>query len=204
MDLTHEERPRQAGDPRVALIDHRTRRWQLRMALTYSIMRIVDLLLPEYDSEIAITRKVLERVPDDRGEWKPHEKAFKMAHLAQLVAMLPDWVVKTLEQTELDIAPKDRPRGAGYTVEKTATLLALFDKNAKAGRASLTRATDDDLQVPWTLKAAGHPVLTQPRYMILRQMVLNHLVHHRAQLGLYLRLTGQKVPQMYGPTADER
>ena len=166
-------------------------------------MRIADLLLPEYDAEMQITRKVLERVPDDRGEWKPHEKAFKMAHLAQLVAMLPDWVVKTLEQTELDIAPKDGPR-TGYTVEKTATLLALFDKNAKAGRAALARASDEDFQVPWTLKAAGNPVLTQPRYMILRQMVLNHLVHHRAQLGIYLRLTDQKVPQMYGPTADER
>ena len=166
-------------------------------------MRIADLLLPEYDSEIQITRKVLERVPDDRGEWKPHEKAFKMAHLAQLVAMLPDWVVKTLEQTELDIAPKDGPR-TGYTVEKTATLLALFDKNARAGRAALTRASDEDFQVSWTLKAAGNPVLTQPRYMILRQMVLNHLVHHRAQLGIYLRLTDQKVPQMYGPSADER
>ncbi|HET9012402.1 MAG TPA: hypothetical protein VFN38_11345 [Gemmatimonadaceae bacterium] len=167
-------------------------------------MPIAELLLPEYDSEIAITRRVLERVPDDRGEWKPHEKAFKMAHLAQLVAMLPEWVGKTLEQTELDIAPKDRPRGAGYTVETTATLLALFDRNASAGRAALARAKDEDFQVPWTLKAGGTPVLTQPRYMILRQMVLNHLVHHRAQLGIYLRLTDQKVPQMYGPTADER
>jgi len=167
-------------------------------------MPIAELLLPEYDSEIVITRKVLERVPDDRGEWKPHEKAFKMGHLAQLVAMMPEWVVSTLEETELDIAPKDKPRGAGYTVEKTATLLAMFDKNAKAGRVALAKATDADFQVPWTLKAAGNAVLTQPRYMILRQMVLNHLVHHRAQLGLYLRLTDQKVPQMYGPTADER
>jgi uncharacterized damage-inducible protein DinB len=83
-------------------------------------------------------------------------------------------------------------------------LLALFDKNSKAGRASLVRATDADFQVPWTLMAAGHPVFTQPRYMALRQSVLNHLVHHRAQLGVYLRLTEQKVPQMYGPTADER
>jgi uncharacterized damage-inducible protein DinB len=167
-------------------------------------MPISELLLPEYDSEITITRKVLERVPDDKAEWKPHPKAFMMAHLAQLVAMLPDWVVKTLEQTELDLAPKDKPRGAGYTVEKTATLLAMFDKNAKAGRAALAKASDADFQVPWTLKAGGNAVLTQPRYMILRQMVLNHLVHHRAQLGVYLRLVDQKVPQMYGPTADER
>jgi uncharacterized damage-inducible protein DinB len=167
-------------------------------------MTIAELLLPEYDSEIAITRRVLERVPDDRAEWKPHPKSFMMAHLAQLVAMLPDWVVKTLEQTELDIAPKDKPRGSGYTIEKTATLLAMFDKNATAGRAALAKASDADFQVPWTLKAAGNVVLTQPRYMILRQMVLNHLVHHRAQLGVYLRLVEVKVPQMYGPTADER
>lgn len=167
-------------------------------------MRISELLLPEYDNEIAVTRKVLERVPDDRGEWRPHPKAFPMAHLAQLVAMLPDWVTKTLEQTELDIAPKDKPKGSGYTVETTATLLTMFDRNATSGRAALAKATDEDFQVPWTLKAAGNVVLTQPRYMILRQMVLNHLVHHRAQLGLYLRLTDQKVPQMYGPTADDR
>ena len=167
-------------------------------------MRISELLLPEYDSEIAITRTVLARVPDDRAEWKPHPKAFMMAHLAQLVARLPEWIVMTLEKTELDIAPVDRPRGSAYTVEKTATLLALFEKNAMAGRAALAKATDADFQVPWTLKAAGKAVLTQPRYMIVRQMVLNHLVHHRAQLGVYLRITDQKVPQMYGPTADER
>jgi uncharacterized damage-inducible protein DinB len=168
-------------------------------------MPISDLLLPEYDSEIAITRRVLERVPDaaGAGEWKPHPKAFPMAHLAQLVAMLPGWVSKTLDATELDIAPVDGPR-AGYTIETTATLLAMFERNAAEGRASLARAADPDFQVPWTLKAAGHPVLTQPRYMILRQMVLNHLVHHRAQLGTYLRIHGEKVPQMYGPTADER
>jgi uncharacterized damage-inducible protein DinB len=167
-------------------------------------MSIAELLLPEYDSEMTITRKVLERVPDGRGDFQPHPKAWKMGHLAQLVAMLPDWVTKTLEQTELDIAPKDKPRTAGYTMETTATLLALLDKNAKAGRIALAKATDADFQVPWTLKAAGNAVLTQPRYMILRQMVLNHIVHHRAQLGIYLRLTDQKVPQMYGPTADER
>jgi uncharacterized damage-inducible protein DinB len=167
-------------------------------------MTISELLLPEYDSEITITRTVLERVPDDKAEWKPHPKSFMMAHLAQLVAMLPDWVVKTLEQTELDIAPTDKPRGSGYTIETAATLLAMFDRNAKAGRAALAKASDADFQVPWTLKAAGNAVLTQPRYMILRQMVLNHLVHHRAQLGVYLRLVDVKVPQMYGPTADER
>ena len=83
-------------------------------------------------------------------------------------------------------------------------LLAAFDKNATAGRASLVKAKDADFQLPWTLKAAGNAISTQPRYMVLRQMVLHHLVHHRAQLGPYRRLTEQKVPQIYGPTADER
>jgi len=166
-------------------------------------MRIADLLLPEYDAEIAITRPVLERVPDDRGEWRPHPKAFPMAHLAQLVAMLPGWLVSAMEQTELDIAPRDGPK-IGYTTEKTATLLAMFDKNAKAGRSALVRGKDEDFQVPWTLKAAGNAISTQPRYMVVRTMVINHLVHHRAQLGIYLRLTDQKVPSMYGPTADTK
>jgi uncharacterized damage-inducible protein DinB len=167
-------------------------------------MRISDLLLPELDNELRITRTVLERVPNDRGEWKPHEKSFPMAHLAQLVARLPGWAPMVLEQTELDIAPVDGPRFPGYSVEKTATLLAEFDRNAAAARSSIARASDEDFQVPWTLKAAGHAVFTTPRYQALRSTVLNHLVHHRAQLGIYLRLTEQKVPQMYGPTADEK
>ena len=168
-------------------------------------MPLSQLLLPEYDSEISITRRVLERVPDadGAGEWKPHPKAFPMAHLAQLVAMLPGWVAMTLEKTELDIAPKDGPR-TGYSIQKTGALLELFEKNATDGRAALTRAKDADFQVPWTLKSGGNAILTQPRYMILRQMVLNHLVHHRAQLGMYLRVHGEKVPAMYGPTADEK
>lgn len=167
-------------------------------------MRIADLLLPEYQSEITVTRRVLERVPDDRGDWKPHPKSFPMAHLAQLVARLPGWVAMTMERTELDLAPKDGPAFPGYSMETTATLLAEFERNAASGKAAIAGASDDDFQVPWTLKRGGVALYTQPRYMILRTMMLNHLVHHRAQLGLYLRMVGQPVPQMYGPTADEK
>jgi uncharacterized damage-inducible protein DinB len=169
-------------------------------------MKISELLLPEFDAEIAITRRVLERVPDDgdKGSWKPHEKSFPLAHLAQLVARLPGWVPMVTEQTELDIAPKDGPKYPGYSIEKTAALLAEFDKNAKVGREAIARASDEDLQVPWSFKAGGNTVFTQPRYQALRGSVLNHLVHHRAQLGLYLRLLGEKVPSMYGPTADDK
>lgn len=167
-------------------------------------MPIADLLLPEFDEEIAITRRVLERVPDDRVEWRPHPKSFPMGHLAQLVARLPGWVAMTMTRTEIDLAPVSGPSFPGYSFEKTATLLAEFDRNAAEGRAALARATDADFQVPWSLKRAGAVLVTKNRYGILRSMVINHIVHHRAQLGVYLRLVDVPVPQMYGPTADDR
>ncbi|MBK5188366.1 MAG: hypothetical protein JJD97_08965 [Gemmatimonadaceae bacterium] len=166
-------------------------------------MSLADLLVPEFDHEIAITREVLKRVPDDRAEWKPHPKAFSMAHLAQLVARLPGWVPMMLDRSELDIMPVSGPKFPGYSIEKTETLLAELDRNATAARAALAAATDEVMQQPWTLKKGGQVVLTDSRYQMLRSMVLNHQVHHRAQLGMYLRLTDQKVPEMYGPTADK-
>lgn len=167
-------------------------------------MTIADLLLPEYDAETATTRKVLERVPDGRGEWKPHPKSFPLAHLAQLVARLPAWAPMVTNETELDIAPPDGKRSfPGYSIETTATLLSEFDKNVVAGREAIARTSDDAFQVPWHFKRGGQIMFTQPRYGIMRSMVLNHLVHHRAQLGLYLRLLDEKVPAMYGPTADD-
>jgi len=167
-------------------------------------MPIADLLLPEYDDEIAITRRVLERVPDDRVEWRPHPKSFPMGHLAQLVARLPGWAAMTMTRTEIDLAPVSGPSFPGYSFEKTATLLTEFDANATAGRHAIASATDADFDVPWSLKRAGATLTTASRYQILRSMTLNHLVHHRAQLGVYLRLLDVPVPQMYGPTADER
>ncbi|HEX6747557.1 MAG TPA: DinB family protein [Longimicrobium sp.] len=166
-------------------------------------MSISDLLLPELENELATTRRVLERVPTEKGEWKPHEKSFPMGHLAQLVARLPSWVPMTMSRTELDISPKEGPRFPGYSYETTETLLAEFDRNAAAARETIAKARDEDFDVPWTLKKGGEVVMTQSRYQILRGMVLNHLVHHRAQLGVYLRLVDLPVPQMYGPTADE-
>jgi hypothetical protein len=166
-------------------------------------MTISNLLVPEFDRENAITREVLARVPDDRGEWKPHPKSFPMAHLAQLVARLPGWVPMMLDRDELDIGPVGGSNCPGYSIEKTATLLAEFDRNAAAGRAALLAATDEALAQPWTLKKAGQAVYSDSRYQMLRSMVLNHQVHHRAQLAMYLRLTDQKVPGMYGPSGDE-
>lgn len=167
-------------------------------------MPIAELLLPEWDLEMATTRRVLERVPNDKAEWKPHAKSFCMAHLAQLVARMPSWAPMMMRQTEIDIAPKDGPTQGGYTVETTETLLAEFDRNVTEGRAAIAAASDDDFAVPWTLKARGEAVQTGSRYQMLRTSMLNHLVHHRAQLGVYLRMVDERVPSMYGPTADEK
>ena len=166
-------------------------------------MPLSEILLPEFDAEMATTRKVIERVPDDRIEWRPHAKSFPMGHLAQLVAMIPGWTFHVLREHELDIAPREGPT-AVYRFLPVAQLLSLFDKNVSEARPLVEAVTDASLQEQWTLKAAGHAVNVASRYLTYRTLVLNHLVHHRAQLGVYLRLTEQKVPQMYGPTADER
>jgi uncharacterized damage-inducible protein DinB len=167
-------------------------------------MNLPELLLPEYDAEMKVTRRVLERTPDGKGEWQAHPKAWKLAHLAQLVARLPAWTAMTMKRTELDLSPKDGPTMPGYSIETTATLLETIDKGIVEGRQAIIDAKPEDWNVPWTLKRAGETVLTLPRYMIYRQFTLNHIVHHRAQLAMYLRLLDVKVPSMYGPSADEK
>ena len=165
-------------------------------------MSFTERLLKELDAELPVTRRVLERVPDERGEWKPHEKSFPMAHLAQLVARMPGWIVPVVDQDNLDFAPEGGPPMPGYSIEATATLLADFDRNAAAARAAVARFRDDQCNEPWALKAGGQVLMQTTRYEMLRQSI-NHLVHHRAQLGVYLRMCDVPVPSMYGPTADE-
>ncbi|HYH82896.1 MAG TPA: DinB family protein [Longimicrobium sp.] len=166
-------------------------------------MSLSELLLPEYDAEIEITRRVLERVPDAQAEFKPHPRSFPMAHLAQLVARMPGWLPMILTQTEIDFAPPGGSKFPGYSIETTATLLAEFDRNAASGRAALAAASDEDFDVTWTSKRGGVVIETMTRYRMIRGAMLNHLVHHRAQLGVYLRMVDVPVPEMYGPTADE-
>ena len=166
-------------------------------------MKISELLLPEWDVEMATTRNVLARVADKHADWKPHDKSFSMAHLAQLVATMPGWVKSTLDDDSRDIAPKDGPTNV-YRNQPIASLLEQFDKCSREGRDVIARTSDEQFQKPWTLLAAGVAQFTQPRYNVLRGMVINHLAHHRAQLGLYLRMVGAAVPDMYGPTADTK
>jgi len=161
-------------------------------------MSFSDSMLAEFDLEMATTRRVLERVPSDKGQWKPHEKSFALGHLAQLVAWMPGWLTNALTQTELDLAG-----AGGYSFEKTDTLLEVFDRNVAEARAAMQTATEEQLQVPWTLKRGDMVLWNAPRSVVVRQHI-NHLVHHRGQLTVYLRLLDIPVPSIYGPSADER
>lgn len=167
-------------------------------------MSISDLMRTALDQELAVTRRVLERVPDEDGEWRPHPKSFPIKHLAQLVARMPGWTAMVLQRPELDIAPLDGPTQPGYSVEPTAALLATFDHGAAEAVAALAATDDAAWLAPWTLKARGQTMQTASRLHMWQTTVLHHLVHHRAQLGVYLRLRDVPVPSMYGPTADER
>jgi len=162
-------------------------------------MAIVDALMPEFDHEMASTRKVLDRVPEDRFDWKPHQKSFSLGELATHVANLPTWGTETLLRSEIDIGSS--PRTA--TIASKSTMIATFDRNVADARAALAGKTDAELAAMWSLKRNGKTVFSMPKTTVLRSFVLNHLVHHRAQLTVYLRLLDVPVPSLYGPSADE-
>jgi uncharacterized damage-inducible protein DinB len=166
-------------------------------------MPIVDALLPEFDHEMANTRRVLERVPDDRLDWRPHPKSWTMGALATHLATLPSWTVETINRTELDVAPEGKPPERPVEAKSRQELLERFDNHLAAARSALTGATDAALFQNWTLLAGGKPLMSLPRAAVLRSFVLSHTIHHRAQLGVYLRLNDIPVPAIYGPSADE-
>ena len=161
-------------------------------------MSFAETFLPEFDQEMASTRRLLERVPGDKGTWKPHPKSFPLGHLAQLVSWMPGWIASTVKETSLDLA------GApGYSFETTATLLKEFDRNVVAARAAVASSKDADYAVKWSLKHGERVLFAAPRGAVVRTH-LSHLIHHRAQLTVYLRLLDVPIPPIYGPTADER
>ena len=166
-------------------------------------MPISQMLLPEFDHEMANTRKTLDRVPDDKLDWKPHEKSFSLGGLATHLANIPSWTAYTFDRDELDIAPPGEPPSRLTEVKSHAELLEAFDKNVTAARAALTSASDEHWQGKWSLLNGGNPIFTLPRAAVMRGFVMNHLIHHRAQLGVYLRLLDVPVPSIYGPSADE-
>jgi len=166
-------------------------------------MTISEVLLPEFDQEMAGTRKTLERVPEAKFGWKPHDKSGTMIWLAGHLANLPEWAVYTIKEDVLDMAPNGVKMAPPPVPMTSKELMEQFDKNVKAGRAAIAGASDADLAKGWSLKMNGETLFTMPKAACLRMWVMNHNVHHRAQLGVYLRLNNIAVPAIYGPSADE-
>jgi uncharacterized damage-inducible protein DinB len=160
-------------------------------------------LLPEFDHEMANTRKTLERVPEGIPDFTPHPRSMTLARLAGHIADIPQWAILGLERREFDMEPLGEPAPVAAGMTSRLALLADFDRKVAAGRALLAAATDDVMLQMWTLKKGGHTILSMPRVTVLRTFVLNHVIHHRAQLGVYLRLNEIAVPSLYGPSADE-
>ena len=166
-------------------------------------MAFSDTLLPEFDHEMAGARKTLERVPEDRFEWRPHPKSGAMGWLAGHLANIPEWGTLTIVRDELDLAPGGTPMAQPPPPASRADLLTAFDRKAAEARAAIAGASDEELTKPWSLLQNGKTLFTMPKLTVLRSFVLNHLIHHRAQLGVYLRLNDVPVPALYGPSADE-
>jgi uncharacterized damage-inducible protein DinB len=166
-------------------------------------MPISQMILPEFEHEMANTRKTLERVPDDKFAWKPHEKSMSLGGLSTHLGNIPSWTGNTFAADELDIAPPGQPPYRLEEAKSTAELLEAFDKNVASAREALEAATDEDWQGKWSLLSGGKVILTLPRVAVMRGFILSHSIHHRAQLGVYLRLLDVPVPSIYGPSADE-
>ncbi len=163
-------------------------------------MTISELMLPEFDQESASTRKVLALVPDDKFDYKPHEKSMTLGRLAGHVAEMTGWISYVLTSEELNIKADERP----CELKSRAALLEAFDKFVVAARKDLAAATDQQMAVNWTLLFEGQKIFTMTRAACIRTMCLNHTVHHRSQLAVYLRLLDIPIPGMYGPSADDK
>jgi uncharacterized damage-inducible protein DinB len=165
-------------------------------------MRLSETLLPELDQEMATTRRLLERVPDDRADWKPHDKSMSLGRLATHVAELPGFVAMIFGGSEFDLAS----RSSGYTpkvLNSHQEILDEFDTNVRNARAAVESADNEALMQPWTFRRGEHVIFTLPRMAALRAIFFSHIIHHRGQLSVYLRLNDVPVPSIYGPTADE-
>jgi uncharacterized damage-inducible protein DinB len=160
-------------------------------------------LVAQFDHEMVGTRKTLERVPFDKADWRPHPKSFPLVALATHVARIPGWARETCTQDELDFS-KGNPAEWNKAATSSAELLALFDRNVAAGRAAIAGCSDEDFMKPWSLKSGDAVHFTLPRIVVLNSFVMSHTIHHRAQLGVYLRMLDVPVPGLYGPSADEQ
>lgn len=165
-------------------------------------MTMRDALLQEFDLERPMTRRCLERVPEDRNDWKPHEKSMTLGWLSTFLAISPSWGVAVIEKEVFDPSTGGGPRPT--IAASNAQLLTLFDEHYQKCRDAIATSSDDHLQQPWTLNMKGGTLFSQPRWLVLREYIFNHIVHHRAQLGVYLRMNDISVPAIYNDSADEQ
>ena len=166
-------------------------------------MKYTEIFLADLDREIPVSRRVLERVPDGHFDWRPHEKSMPMGYLAIMVATMPEWLGMMVDLNELDIAPKDGPKFRPPELKTSRELVGALDAAAEKGRAALRGTSDAHLMTNWKLISGGKVLQETPRYVQIRDGVLNHWVHHRGQLTVYLKMLGAKVPWVYGPSGDE-
>jgi uncharacterized damage-inducible protein DinB len=163
-------------------------------------MAIIDALLPEYDRETGLTRRLLERLPEGRLAWKPHPRSMSLGRLASHLGEVLVWLAAALREAEFEL-PGDRY--SPTDLPSKADILDYFDRNTSASRALLAGVSDAQLMQPWSLKRHGHVLFTLPRIAVIRSLVMNHLIHHRGQFSIYLRENEVPLPPMYGPSADE-
>jgi uncharacterized damage-inducible protein DinB len=161
---------------------------------------LIEAFLPEFDHEMEYTREFLIRVPEDKLTWRPHPKSMTMGRLAGHLAELPGWAAVIIEADSFDVARSAREPLSAASRDGA---LAVFDANVAHARSVLATTDDARLLQPWSFARSGQVLYTKPRYGVLRNTMLNHIVHHRAQLGVYFRLNDIPVPAVYGPSADE-
>ena len=166
-------------------------------------MSIGKRLLPEFDHEMALTRKTLERVPAEHFEWQPHEKSMTLGGLTTHLANVASWGSLTINNESFDMAPPGEEPVRVEMVVSAEEALERFDKNVADARVALEGVSDEEFLAPWTLLSGGEAIFTMPRIAVYRGMIMNHTIHHRAQLGVYLRMKDVPVPALYGPSADE-
>ena len=166
-------------------------------------MKLTQLLLDELEHEAELSRRALEVVPAGKADWKPHERSMIFGYLADMVANIPSWVTMIVTQPELDVAPPGGPQQKREPMNDAAAFVAAIDKSMAGARKALTETTDDHLMTDWRLLAGGKVVMQTSRHIMIRDTI-NHWVHHRGQMTVYLRLMGAKVPALYGPSADDQ
>jgi uncharacterized damage-inducible protein DinB len=166
-------------------------------------MKLAGFFLDELEREAGATRRVLERVPEGRNDWKPHAKSMPLGYLAALVAIMPAWIAMMITQDELDVGAPGASSFKPPAWSTNGDLLRLFEDSMPKGRRALSETTEEHLLTPWRFLMGGRVVSENPRYVMIRDAALNHWVHHRAQLTVYLRLNDVAVPSIYGPSADE-